>query len=911
MLLDELNLGWGARLPLVLQTEAAECGLACLAMVAGYHGQGANLAELRRRFGLSLKGATLQDLVRIADRLGLASRPVRLELDELRLLKTPCILHWDLNHFVVLKSVGRHGIVIHDPGVGVRRLALSEVSKRFSGVALELTPIEGFQPAQAAPRVQLRALLGRLVGLKAALGQLFLLALAIEVCAVVSPFFLQWVVDHALVTADRDLLLTLALGFSLLLLIRTAVSAMRGWMLIALGASLTVQGRANLFSHLLRLPAAYFATRYLGDVMSRFGSQETILQAITTDVVEALLDGLMAGITAAVMCVFAPGLAVVVLMGALLYGLLRWAAYTPLRQASAEAIVWAARRDSHFLETLRGIQAIKLFNAQEGRRGRWLNLLVETVNRQLTTQKMHLLFRTANSLLLGGLAILVVWLGAQRVLEHTFSVGMLLAFIAYKDQFLGRVSNLINKALDLRLLGLHAERLADMALTPPEPRSQSVDLVREPLPASIEVRNLRFRYSDNDPWVLDGIAFRIEPGESVAIVGPSGCGKTTLLKLLASLLQPSAGEILVDGQPLARVGLERYRSMLGVVMQDDHLFAGSMADNISFFSEYPDPQRIEQCAKLAAVHDDILAMPMGYHTLIGDMGTVLSGGQKQRVLIARALYHQPSILLLDEATSHLDISREGAVNAAIGATQVTRIIVAHRPETIRSADRVIVLDQGQVVSGQKGLAASEAQHGRHAPSPVPKPTPRAPRRSPSQQARLLQTVPNAPTSTPQASRPQRPDGGAWTALISTRLASATGRRVGAGLLAMLIILLPQPSQWELPPLGVSRPPLQAFYQAPAGEPFVFPLPPLAHTPTGRPVDVTLEASGDAPGWLQLDRERLSIGGTAPLVAEDRTYRLMIRAHAGRGGDGRWLVWLRIIGQPDRSPVIPPRPHHRW
>jgi ATP-binding cassette subfamily B protein RaxB len=705
-LLDDLNLGWGVRLPVVLQTEAAECGLACLAMVASYYGYGADLATLRRHVGLSLKGATLHDLVRIADQLGFASRPVRLELEELHLLQTPCILHWDLNHFVVLKSVGRQGIVIHDPGVGVRRLPLSEVSKHFSGVAVELTPTGGFQPAQAAPRIRLRALLGHMVGLLGSLGQLFLLALAIEVCTVASPFFLQWVVDHALVTADRDLLLTLALGFALLLLVRTALAAMRGWMLLALGAALTVQGRANLFSHLLSLPAAYFETRYLGDVMSRFGSQETILRAITTDVVEALLDGLMASITLVVMFIFAPVLAVIVLAGSMLYGLLRWAAYMPLRQASAEAIVWAARRDSHFLETLRGIKTIKLFNGQEGRRTHWLNLLVETVNRQLTTQKLQLLFRTANALLISVLAILVVYLGAQRVLEHTFSVGMLLAFVAYKDQFLGRVSELINKALDLRMLGLHAERLADVAFTPPEPRDRAAELTREPLVASIEVRNLRFRYSDNDPWVLDGMDFRIEPGESVAIVGPSGCGKTTLLKLLASLLQPSAGEILVGGQPLARVGMERYRSMIGVVMQDDQLFAGSIADNISFFSEYPDLQRIEQCAKLAAVHDDILAMPMGYNTLMGDMGTVLSGGQKQRVLIARALYHQPSILLLDEATSHLDMHREGTVNDAIRTIQVTRIIVAHRPETIRSADRVIVLEEGKVMPGEELLADS-------------------------------------------------------------------------------------------------------------------------------------------------------------------------------------------------------------
>jgi ATP-binding cassette subfamily B protein RaxB len=329
---------------------------------------------------------------------------------------------------------------------------------------------------------------------------------------------------------------------------------------------------------------------------------------------------------------------------------------------------------------------------------------VETVNRQLTTQKMQLFFRTTNSALNGGLSILVVFLGAERVLDKTFSVGMLLAFIAYKDQFLGRVGALVDKALDLQMLRLHAERLSDIALTPPERRDETrvlAPFTRQDQPASLELRNLRFRYGPIDPWVLDGLDVRIEAGESVAIVGGSGCGKTTLLKLLASLLQPSEGEILIDGQPLSHVGLDRYRSMIGVVMQDDQLFAGSIADNISFFSDSPDPQRIEDCARMAAVHDDIMAMPMSYGTLIGDMGTVLSGGQKQRVLIARALYRQPAVLLFDEATSHLDVDRENAVNAAVRATPVTRIIVAHRPETIRSADRILVLDGGRLVDDRR------------------------------------------------------------------------------------------------------------------------------------------------------------------------------------------------------------------
>ena len=706
--LDKLTFGWSSRLPMITQSEAAECGIACLAMIVGYNGHPCEITELRRRLSVSLKGVNLKHLVGMAERLGFAARPVQLELDELHQLRLPCILHWDLNHFVVLAKVTSKGVVIHDPAVGIRRLPMAVVSKHFTGIAMELSPLGELEPAQALPRVRMRSVLGHVVGLRRSLGQLFAFALAIEVFAVTSPLFMQWVVDHALVGADRELLLVLALGFGLLLLLRTGVSAMRGWIVIVLGASLKVQGRSNLFSHLVNLPASYFEARHLGDVMSRFGSQESILQAITTDLVETLLDGILASVTLVIMFLFAPNLALVVLAGATLYALLRWASYTPLRHASAEAIVWGARRDSHLLESMRGIKTIKLFNAQEGRRAHWMNLLVETLNRQLTTQKLRWLFRIANSLLIGSLAILVVWLGANQVLEKQMSIGMLLAFIAYKDQFLGRVSNLIDRAVDLTMLRLHAERLADIALTKPELRGHADEAEAVARPVAIEVNKLRFRYSDTDPWVLDGVSLRVEPGETVAIVGASGCGKTTLLKILASLLPPTEGDVRVDGQSLTHLGITRWRSMIGVVMQDDQLFAGSVADNICFFSNQPDPRRIEDCARQAALHEEIVAMPMGYHTLIGDMGTVLSGGQKQRLLIARALYRQPGVLLLDEATSHLDLVNEKLVSAAIRATRLTRIIVAHRPETIRTADRVINLDE---IGGRGGAHLAALRGG--------------------------------------------------------------------------------------------------------------------------------------------------------------------------------------------------------
>ncbi|WP_134618732.1 peptidase domain-containing ABC transporter, partial [Pseudomonas aeruginosa] len=352
----------------------------------------------------------------------------------------------------------------------------------------------------------------------------------------------------------------------------------------------------------------------------------------------------------------------------------------------------------------------KLFQRQDERRSVWLGLLVEQINAGLRTQKLQLFYQQLNGLLFGVENLLVIWLGATMVMDGQFSVGILMAFNAYKSQFDSRVGSLIDKFFELRMLQLQGERLADIVLQAPE--VSHGDILPENLrerEASIEIQGLRYRYAEQEPWVLDGLDLRIAGGESVAIVGPSGCGKSTLFNVLLGILPPVEGQIRMAGLDLAQLGLDGLRELVGTVLQDDVLFAGSLSDNISFFDPQPDMPWLLQCAQMAAIHDDIQAMPMGYNTLVGDMGTVLSGGQKQRVMLARALYKKPRILFLDEATSHLDVHCEQRVNAAIRALRITRIMVAHRPETIASADRVIVLGQGKVSLDESTAYLAERQ----------------------------------------------------------------------------------------------------------------------------------------------------------------------------------------------------------
>jgi ATP-binding cassette subfamily B protein RaxB len=678
--------------PLVLQTEAAECGLACLAMIAGRYGHRVDLSALRQRFSLSLRGTTLHDLVRMASDMRLATRALRAELPDLRRVRLPCILHWNHNHFVVLARVGRRRIVILDPAVGRRHLPLQEVDKRFTGIVLEAWPVEGFERKTERARVRIWELLRRTDGFAAAAIQILAMSLVLEAIGVAIPIGFQLVLDDVVVSDDRDLLMLIAFGVGLVLAFRALTDFVRSWAMMAAGSSLTLFWKMSLFKHLLRLPLGFFERRHAGDVASRFISIDKIQQTLGTSSISPVVDGVMGFVLLGMMWLYDPWLAVLAVGMTGIYALMRSLAYRLYRRANEEAVVYAAYENSHFLESLRGMASIKALAIGDRRQGVWNNYLVDRVGAELRVMKIDMIFTIASTFLFGLDRILIIFLGAQAVMGGTLSVGMLVAFLAYKDQFSQRVGKCLDTIVKLGTLTVHGERIADIALAEPEQgefgrpvASPSTIIDRK---SGLSARGISFRYSDNESRVIADFDLDVAPGECVAIAGPSGAGKTTLLKIFAGLLRPTAGTVLIDDVPLQAIGLEAYRAQIGCVLQDDRLFAGSIAENIAAFSPSPDAERVQQVAKFAAIHEEITRMPMGYETLVGDMGSSLSGGQVQRIVMARALYRNPRVLLLDEATSHLDEDNERAINEAIRRLTISRLIVAHRRSTLDMADRI-------------------------------------------------------------------------------------------------------------------------------------------------------------------------------------------------------------------------------
>lgn len=682
------------KIDVTLQTEASECGLACLVMAAKYYGYETDLNSLRLKLATSMKGITLPALIVAAGQIGLAARPVKTNIAGLSRLKCPVILHWNFNHYVILASIKRGRYEILDPGQGRVYLSQAEISEAYTGIALEISPGVDFEPKKEAANFRFGDLLGKLQGLNIIIFQIIIAAFAVETFNIASPLLIQAMVDNVLVPADDELILTIGIGFSLIIVLQVLANSLRAWLIVLAGNAINTQLASRLFRKLFKLPLSYFENRYGSDIALRFDSIGVVQRTVTTNFIEAIFDGVMSLFIVIVMFFYSSLLAFVAIAAVCIYLFVKiW--IQPYLYASAEEdVIRSGRQRSLLLESVRGAQSIKMFNRRYHREVVWRNQFIEALQASAKHQVGTMFSQSANKLIFGLENVLAVCIGARLVLNGTISTGMLLAFLAYKAQFSIRVSALIDKALEVRTLKLHKERLADIVLASEEPGLEGI-VRKDEIDANfrLELRDIGFRHSATESWLFRHVNLIINAGESIAITGPSGVGKTTLLKIIAGLIEPVEGQVLMNEIPVKLLGLEAYRQNFGAVMQEDQLFAGSVAENIAFFEFHQDMERIIESAKLANIHDEIEKMPMRYHSLITDKSAAMSGGQKQRVLLARAIYIKPNCLLLDEATSHLDVENEKKVNDNIKSVDYAKIIIAHRMETIKSADRIYSLNR--------------------------------------------------------------------------------------------------------------------------------------------------------------------------------------------------------------------------
>ncbi len=697
-----LRMSGASRLPIIRQTTATECGLTCIAMVANYFGIGTDLVELRRRHPPSLKGATIKNITAICDALRLSTRAVSCRVSELRKLRTPCLLHWRFNHFVVLKSAARDHLIIHDPARGIVKDSYDYAADAFTGVALEISPGSGFRKSRKPPKLGLSGLVpvDTTIGRKLLAG--LVLALICETLALTSPFYLQVVIDQVLGKGDALLLNTLAVGFGLLLLFQVVANTMRQLTFQFLGQVSVFDLTARVLHKLLRLPLNYFRSRDLGDVQHRVQSLRRVQNFIVYSAPALVLDVVFIVLIIGLMAMYEPRLTVLAMGTALAWCLWRAMMFPFSLRLSNDIALSESSVETHFLETLRAVQTIKMVNGEATRQSEWQNLFANGINERIRAGNLAVLDSALRQVLFQGLRVLCVYLLARKALNGQMSIGMVSAFVAYLGMFMTRASGIVDRVIEYKLLDVPLNRLADIVFNDEEPVGRKGPAHGDSAP-TIELRNVSFNYARGEPLILRDCSCLIPENGFTAIAGCSGIGKSTLLRLVAGLEHVSDGEILVGGTAINDLRLRSLREMMATVFQDDGLLKGSLAENIAVFEKSIDLGRVRRAAELACIDEEIESLPMGYETRICDLGSSLSKGQVQRVLLARAFYRQPRLLLLDEATGGLDIKTEKRVIDSISQLDATRVVITHSDRMLEAAHEVLWLHRGKLLSSRPEL----------------------------------------------------------------------------------------------------------------------------------------------------------------------------------------------------------------
>lgn len=677
------------KLPVMLQSEIAECGLVCILMVTRFYGYNLSLTSLRERFPSSLAGTSISQLSHIARELEFDAQIKRAPAESIGSFYTPCIAFWGENHFIVISKMGQKSVIIHDPAKGRLKLTLDEFKSGYSGVLLLLEPQQIPSERVEGPRFRNFGRILRIIRphLRSSFSVLGLCAI-VELLSLISPFFLQWSIDKAIKPIKLDLLTTLAIAFISSAVIRGALLIIRDWSLASLNASFVRHWGDEVFRHLINLPLPFFEKRTTGDILSRYTSIQNVQSILSSNLVTSFIDGTVSIIALALIASYSWIFFDAVLFTLIFYTALRMGVYHTLVAANREQITASANQQTAMIEAVRGIATLKLFNFQNHQANKFLALFTKTLNKMVRVKFLSSAARSLAEVSFALCRIIIVIIAGRKIISNQMTVGEMVAALAFVEMFLQKAGAVVDNLIEVRVLELHLERVEDIT-------SHSIEITGPcntiTCPESITFENVSFRYSEAEPWILRSFSMNVRNGEAVAITGPSGSGKSTLISLLVGFINPTEGRILIDGRELSEIGLSSFRRICGTVLQSDRLFSGTLIENISFFDDVPDIGRVLEACDFAGIKSEILSFPMGLQTLVGDMGSALSVGQAQRVLLARAIYRKPYLLILDEATSNLDVAKEREISENMSDMKITRIFVAHRPDAVSVADRVVDL----------------------------------------------------------------------------------------------------------------------------------------------------------------------------------------------------------------------------
>jgi ABC-type bacteriocin/lantibiotic exporter with double-glycine peptidase domain len=683
------------RIPLVRQLSATDCGAAALAMVLGHYGKELPLAEIRQSLGVGRNGISAAALLRAGRLYGLRGRGVRAEIDDLQSLPTGTILFWEFSHYVVLDRVAGEYVHIVDPATGRRKVPLDKFRRAFTGVALIFEPSDSFQPGKVNSQ-NVWGLLRQIVERKGLLARILTISAVIQLLSAAMPILTGVLIDRVVPRRDYPLLLILAASYFIFQIFSGLATFIRAHLLLYLQTQVEASFTLHFLDHLVELPYSFFQQRTSGDLMMRLGSNASIKEILTSTTLSTLMDGFMVSLYLVLLMLVNVPLTLLIIAIAAMRILLVLLMRHKQRELLAENLEITARSQTYQVEMLSGMETLKAMGLEHRAAENWSNLFVDSLNVSVRRGRLDAVFNALQTILITASTLAVMFYGTFLVLRGSFTLGTMLAFSALAAGFFGPLTNLISAGVQFQMLESYLERINDVINTAPEQMPGTVALAGQ-LTGSISLEQVSFRYAKSDPLTLEDVSLSVAAGSRVALAGRTGSGKSTLARLMAGLYEPSSGRILFDGRDLKTLDLRSVRSQLGIVTQDTQLFGGTVRQNIALADPQMGLDRVIQAAKLACIHEEIVAMPMGYETVLADRGLSLSGGQRQRLALARALACQPGVLVLDEATSHLDAVTEKLVNENLARLSCTRIVIAHRLSTIRDADLILVLENGKVV----------------------------------------------------------------------------------------------------------------------------------------------------------------------------------------------------------------------